>query len=107
MGFKLNNPPYKWPVPIYHVDMEDDVMGKANNNLTIIINKDVCPSRTQDVINHEIVEITNFDDHALDEVIELHVYDTIGSYVTSDHVSDHWKHFADEDSFVHMISIKT
>ena len=21
MGFKLNNPPYKWPVPIYHVDM--------------------------------------------------------------------------------------
>ena len=57
MGFKLNNPPYKWSVPIYHVDMEDDVMGKANNNLTIIINKDVCPSRTQDVIDHEMVHI--------------------------------------------------
>ena len=54
----------------------------------------------RDVINHETVEITNFDDPALDEVIELHVYDTIGSYVTSDHISDHWKHFANEDSFV-------
>jgi hypothetical protein len=37
--------------------MEDDVMGKANNNLTIIINKDVDPSRTQDVIDHEMVHI--------------------------------------------------
>jgi len=32
-------------------------MGKANNNLTIIINKDVDPSRTQDVIDHEMVHI--------------------------------------------------
>ena len=39
MGFKLNNPPYKWPVPIYHVDMEEGVLGKANKNLTIIIDK--------------------------------------------------------------------
>ena len=55
----------------------------------------------RDVINHETVEITKFDDPALDEVVELHVYDTIGSYVTSDHVSDHWKHFSpDDDSFV-------
>ena len=58
MAFKLTNPPYKIDnTPVYHVDMEDDVMGKANNNLTIIINKDVCPSRTQDVINHEMVHI--------------------------------------------------
>ena len=41
MAFKLNNPPYKVDsTPIYHIDMEDDVMGKANNNGTIIINKD-------------------------------------------------------------------
>ena len=60
MAFKLNNPPYDtklFSTPIYHVDMEDDVMGKANNNLTIIINKDVPPSRTQDVIDHEMVHI--------------------------------------------------
>ena len=57
MAFKLNNPPYRRLTPVYHVDMEDDVMGKANNNLTIIINKNVCPSRTQDVINHEMIHI--------------------------------------------------
>ena len=58
MAFKLTNPPYKIDnTPVYHVDMEDDVMGKANNNLTIIINKDVDPSRTQDVIDHEMVHI--------------------------------------------------
>ena len=43
MAFKLNNPPYRRLTPVYHVDMEDDVLGKANNNLTIIINKNVKP----------------------------------------------------------------
>ena len=58
MAFKLNNPPYKInPIPVYHVDMEKGVMGKANNNGTIIINKDVCPSKVQDVIDHEMVHI--------------------------------------------------
>ncbi len=58
MSFKLNNPPYKIDnTPIYHVDMEEGVMGKANNNLTIIINKDVSPDRIQDVIDHEMVHI--------------------------------------------------
>ena len=60
MAFKLDNPPYDkklFSTPIYHVDMEDDVMGKANNNLTIIINKDVCPSNIKDVIKHEMVHI--------------------------------------------------
>jgi hypothetical protein len=38
MAFKLNNPPYRYdPVPIYHIPMEQGVMGKANNNGTIII----------------------------------------------------------------------
>ena len=41
----------------YELDLKDGVMGKANNNLTIIINKDVDPSRTQDVIDHEMVHI--------------------------------------------------
>ena len=58
MAFKLTNPPYKIEnTQVYHLDMEDGVMGKANNNLTIIINKDVSPSRIQDVIDHEMVHI--------------------------------------------------
>jgi hypothetical protein len=42
MAFKLNNPPYNCDnTPIYSVDMEQGVLGKANNNGTIIINKDL------------------------------------------------------------------
>ena len=57
MAFKLTPP---FPIdntPVYHVDMEDGVLGKANNNGTIIINKDVPFGKTQDVINHEMVHI--------------------------------------------------
>ena len=58
MAFKLNNAPYKIDnTPIYHVDMEDGVMGKANNNGTIILNKDLNPLQRQDVINHEMVHL--------------------------------------------------
>ena len=58
MAFKLNNPPYKINnTPIYHVDMEDNVMGKANNNGTIIINKDVDPKMLDKVVKHEMVHI--------------------------------------------------
>ena len=57
MAFKLNAP---FPIdntPIYQVDMEEGVMGKANNNGTIITNKDVPINKIQDVINHEKVHI--------------------------------------------------
>jgi len=57
MAFKLNAP---FPIdntPIYHVDMEEGVMGKANNNGTIIINKDVPINKIQDVVKHEKVHI--------------------------------------------------
>ncbi len=57
MAFKLNPP---FPIdntPIYHVDMEDDVMGKANNNGTIIINKDLDPKMLDKVVKHEMVHI--------------------------------------------------
>jgi len=58
MAFKLTNPPYKIDnTPIYNVDMEEGVMGKANKNGTIILNKDLNPSQCQDVINHEMVHI--------------------------------------------------
>ena len=60
MAFKLNKPPYNTKlnsVPIYNVPMEDDVMGKANNNGTIILNKDLDPSDCARVIDHEMVHI--------------------------------------------------
>ena len=58
MAFKLTNPPYKIDnTPIYNVDMEEGVMGKANKNGTIILNKDLDASQCQDVINHEMVHI--------------------------------------------------
>ena len=58
MAFKLQNPPYNCDnTPIYHVDMEDGVMGKANNNGTIILNKDLDPSQCAEVIAHEQVHL--------------------------------------------------
>ena len=57
MAFKLGPPPYTKKTPVYHVPMEEGVMGKANNNGTIIINKDLCASEIPDVVQHEKVHI--------------------------------------------------
>ena len=61
MAFKLNTPPYNLDnTPIYHVDLGNDVLGKANNNGTILINKNLDPSKTKKVVNHEMVHINQF-----------------------------------------------
>jgi len=58
MSFKLQNPPYAIDnTPIYSVDMEDGVLGKANNNCTIILNNNLNANQEQDVIDHEMVHI--------------------------------------------------
>ena len=58
MAFKLGKPPYTYdPTPVYHTPMEKGTLGKANNNGTIIINKDLCPSQIEEVIDHEKVHI--------------------------------------------------
>jgi len=58
MAFKLSNPPYKINnTPVYHIDMEEGVMGKANNNGTIVLNKDISPLEEEKVVNHEMVHI--------------------------------------------------
>ena len=58
MAFKLSNPPYDTNnVPVYNVPMEDGVMGKANNNGTIILNDNLDPSESEKVIDHEMVHI--------------------------------------------------
>ncbi len=57
MAFKIA-PPYSMDnTPIYNVNMEDGVMGKANKNGTIILNKDLDPSQCDKVIAHEKVHI--------------------------------------------------
>ena len=61
MAFKLNTPPYNLDnTPIYHVDLGNDVLGKANNNGTILINKNLDPSKAKKVVNHEMVHIDQF-----------------------------------------------
>ncbi len=58
MAFKLDNPPYSSNnTPIYRVDMENGVLGKANNNGTIILNSNLNASQEQGVIDHEMVHI--------------------------------------------------
>ena len=57
MAFNLTLPFPIDNISVYHVDMEDGVLGKANNNGTLIINKDVPCNKVQDVINHEMVHI--------------------------------------------------
>ena len=67
MAFKLTNPPYKIDnTPVYHVDMEAGVMGKANNNGSIIINKDLDPSEVDDVVAHEKIHIEQMERGDLD-----------------------------------------
>ena len=67
MAFKLQNPPYNCDnTPIYRVDMEDGVMGKANNNGSITINKDLHPDEVKDVVSHEKIHLEQMDRGDLD-----------------------------------------
>ncbi len=58
MAFKLK-PPYSLDnTPIYHVDMEDGVLGKANNNGTIIVSDKVdSPAQFKSIVDHEMVHV--------------------------------------------------
>ena len=59
MAFTMKCAPYNCDnTPIYNIDMEDGVLGKANDNGSIVINKDVTdPKQIEDVIDHEKVHI--------------------------------------------------
>jgi len=57
MAFKIS-PFYNIDnTPIYNVDMEDGILGKANNNGTIILNKNLDPKKKESVIAHEKVHL--------------------------------------------------
>jgi|TARA_R110000803_G_C11932459_1_gene315606 hypothetical protein len=58
MAFKLINPPYKQDnTPIYNADLEEGILGKANRNGSILLNKDLDPKEAKSVIEHESVHI--------------------------------------------------
>jgi hypothetical protein len=59
MAFKLNDPPYYIDnTPIYNVDLGNEVLGKADRNGSILINKNITNEKQrQDVINHEKVHL--------------------------------------------------
>ena len=59
MAFKLNNPPYYIDnTPIYNVDLGNEVLGKADRNGSILINKNITNEKQrQDVINHEKIHL--------------------------------------------------
>lgn len=59
MAFKLENPPYQIDnTPIYNTNMEEGVLGKANNNGTIILNQNISsPAQRKEVIDHELIHI--------------------------------------------------
>ena len=43
--------------PIYHIDEEDGIMGRANKNGSITLNKNLSPLEQEDVIKHEKVHL--------------------------------------------------
>lgn len=67
MAFKLNNPPYKIDnTPIYRVDMEEGVMGKANNNGSILLSKHLSDKDAKKVIAHEKIHLEQMERGDLD-----------------------------------------
>ena len=61
MSFKLKAPYKINTTPVYHVDEENGVLGRANNNGTIIVNNKIKdPNQVEEVISHEEVHVQQF-----------------------------------------------
>ena len=57
MAFKLN-PPFSCDnTPVYQVDTEEGVLGMANKNGTILVNKYLSPAKAKEVVKHEMVHV--------------------------------------------------
>ena len=52
--------------PIYQIDEEEGVMGRANKNGSITLNKNLSPIEQEDVIKHEKVHLDQMDRGDLD-----------------------------------------
>ena len=58
MGFKMKMGKLSMDnTPIYQIDEEQGVMGRANNNGSITLNKNLSPLEQEDVIKHEKVHL--------------------------------------------------
>jgi hypothetical protein len=60
MAFKMTGPPYNVDnTPIYSTDMDNNVLGMAQSNGTILVNKNVSPLELKNskTIEHEKVHI--------------------------------------------------
>jgi len=60
MAFQMKGAPYAIDnTPIYQVDMEDNILGMAQNNGSILVNKNVSPLELErsKTISHEKVHI--------------------------------------------------
>jgi hypothetical protein len=61
MGFKIKAPYETNITPVYRIDEEDGVLGRANNNQTIVINNKIKdPKQVEKVISHEEVHVKQF-----------------------------------------------
>jgi len=52
--------------PVYQIDEEDGVMGRANKNGSITLNKNLSPLEREDVIRHEKVHLDQMERLDLD-----------------------------------------
>tara|TARA_X000000950_G_scaffold287035_1_gene397767 strand:- start:3271 stop:3579 length:309 start_codon:yes stop_codon:yes gene_type:complete len=67
MAFKINRPYPNYSTAIHEVALEEGVLGKADRNGNILINKDITdPKQRKDVIKHEEVHIKQMKDGILD-----------------------------------------
>jgi len=60
MAFKMAGPPYNIDnTPIYSKDMDNNVLGMAQSNGTILVNKDVSPIelKKNKTVEHEFIHI--------------------------------------------------
>jgi hypothetical protein len=60
MAFKMAGPPYNIDnTPIYSKDMDNNVLGMAQSNGTILVNKDVSPIelKKNKTVEHELIHI--------------------------------------------------
>ena len=66
MAFKMDSPICTCNTPIYERNLEPGVMGEANNNGTILVNKNLSTLEKQKVVDHEMVHIDQMERGDLD-----------------------------------------
>jgi len=66
MAFRISPFYYLDNTPVYNVDMEDGVMGKANRNGSIIVSKDLNSNETKKVVDHEKIHLEQMERGDLD-----------------------------------------